>query len=80
MQAVHERILTDCLFSRREFLDVVRVADDLAVSWHHHRLSEMQDSSEMTVQDDSILPVIAWFSKRDTMSTCPEGDPCMHQL
>ncbi len=22
----------------------------------------------MTVQDDSILPVIAWFSKRDTMT------------
>ena len=28
----------------------------------------------------STTPVIAWFSKRDTMSTCPEGDPCMHQL
>lgn len=28
----------------------------------------MQDSSEVTVQDDSILPVIAWFSKRDTMT------------
>ena len=40
----------------------------------------MQDSSEMTVQDDSILPVIAWFSKRDTMTTCPEGNPYMHQL
>ena len=35
---------------------------------HHHRLSEVQDSSEVTVQDDSILPVIAWFSKRDTMT------------
>lgn len=35
---------------------------------HHHRSSEMQDSSEVTVQDDSILPVIAWFSKRDTMT------------
>ena len=22
----------------------------------------------MTVQDDSILPVIAWFSKRDAMT------------
>lgn len=28
----------------------------------------MQDSSEVTVQDDSILPVIAWLSKRDTMT------------
>ncbi len=35
---------------------------------HHHCLSEVQDSSEVTVQDDSILPVIAWFSKRDTMT------------
>ena len=35
---------------------------------HHHRSSEVQDSSEVTVQDDSILPVIAWFSKRDTMT------------
>ena len=35
---------------------------------HHHRLSEVQDSSEVTVQDDSILPVIAWFNKRDTMT------------
>lgn len=35
---------------------------------HHHRSSEVQDYSEVTVQDDSILPVIAWFSKRDTMT------------
>ena len=35
---------------------------------HHHCLSEVQDSSEVTVQDDSILPVIAWFNKRDTMT------------
>lgn len=35
---------------------------------HHHRSSEVQDSSDVTVQDDSILPVIAWFSKRDTMT------------
>ena len=35
---------------------------------HHHRLSEVQDSSEVTVRNDSILPVIAWFSKRDTMT------------
>ena len=35
---------------------------------HHIRSSEVQDSSDVTVQDDSILPVIAWFSKRDTMT------------
>lgn len=35
---------------------------------HRHRSSEVQDSSDVTVQDDSILPVIAWFSKRDTMT------------
>ena len=35
---------------------------------HHHRSSEVQDSSEVTAQDDSLLPVIAWFSKRDTMT------------
>ena len=35
---------------------------------HHHRPSEVQDSSDVTVQDDSILPVIAWFCKRDTMT------------
>ena len=35
---------------------------------HHHCSFEVQDTSELTVQDDSILPVIAWFSKRDTMT------------
>ncbi len=35
---------------------------------HRHRSSEVQNSSDVTVQDDSILPVIAWLARRNTMT------------
>ena len=77
-QAIAPSLLSDMMHENmihvKKFLLVPMISGLLvslmsfAPARHHHRLSEVQDSSEVTVQDDSILPVIAWFSKRDTMT------------
>lgn len=77
-QAIAPKLLSDMMHENmahvKKFL-LVPIISGLLISLMsfaparpHHRLSEVQDSSEVTVQDDSILPVIAWFSKRDTMT------------